>query len=933
MRVLGADDGEAQISALGGGKARGLYALGAAGARVPDWLVLGTDVFAVFAAEAGLRELIGELAGAGDLDTALDLARRIRADIGAAGAVFDDCGIRELADAAHRRLGGGRLAVRSSMAGEDGTADSYAGLFDSYLNIGSAELCERVRDCWISGFSDRVVRYTFARGRRPVTEMAVLLQRFVAARASGVLFTRNPATGSTRETVVSAVFGLGEGLVSGAVDADTVVVDEAGDVVERTVGAKDVEYVPAEGAGVAVVDVSPGRRATSVLGDQEVALLADRGRGLAHTLGGPQDFEWAIDAEGLWFLQARRITGLQDVPDRAGEPPADPARGHQGLRRLHSDRAAGAAVPRGAGEPLAPGDLRIWDNSNIIESFQGLTSPLTFTVAAGIYGRVYRGYAKSLGVPEKQMRQTDTWTPYLLGCFHGRVYYNLLHWYRMVGIAPGYPLNRKVLEAALGVAEPLPDSIAETLRPFAFDSWPHKMWSRGRTTAIYIRRIFGIDAMMRDFCTEFYRVYDRYDAMDYVHGEHAYAAYRRVDRDLVLRWGPMMVLDAILLTLTGTMFLLTKAFLPRAPESLLYALVGPGADIESAEPARALTELARRAHTDPDLTALLLSTEPELTYEALRVAGYPEFRAEIDSYLDRYGYRSVDELKLEAPDLREEPAGLFVLLRSALGRVGAREPVGAAAPIDPDAYLDEHLHGIRRRLYDRVRAKTARCAAHRERLRFCRTRAFGMVKRMIRVMGRDLAARGIIGEFGDVFYLTVDELHNCYDQVPMPDLLDRITARKVARTAGAGLVAPARFTTVGPGFTDTELAEQGWIPLTDTPAAVPGDVLAGTPSAAGVVEGTAVLVDEPRDVAGGILVAYRTDPGWVAALPSASALVIERGSPLTHVAIVARELGVPTVVQVPGSSTKLRTGMRIRVDGAAGTVTVLPGGGHGDAAG
>ncbi|MFI1461100.1 PEP/pyruvate-binding domain-containing protein [Nocardia carnea] len=929
MRVLGVDDAEADIVAWGGGKARGLYALGVAGARVPAWLVLSTDVFAEFAAAAGLVSRIDGLARADDLDTALELAGGIRADIAAAGAVFDEAGIRDVVRAAHTRLGGGALAVRSSVVGEDGATDSFAGLFDSYLNIGSDEVCERVRDCWASGFSDRVVRYAFARNRRPVTEIAVLLQRFVAAHASGVLFTRNPASGSVGEVVVSAVYGLGDGLVSGAVDADTVVVDESGAVVERTVGDKDVEYVPASGRGLAVVDVPEPRRTASVLGDEEAALLADRGRGLADALGGPQDFEWAVDGDGLWFLQARPITGVHPLPDSPDRP--DTGGGHRGLH-LVQNGPAGAAVLRGAGEPVAPGAVRIWDNSNIIESFQGLTSPLTFTVAAGIYGRVYRGYAQSLGVPENQLRQLDSWTPYLLGTFHGRVYYNLLHWYRMVGIAPGYPLNRKVLEAALGVAEPLPDEIAKTLRPFDFGNGVQRGWSRARTTAIYVRRIFGIDAMMREFCTEFYRVYDRYDAMEYRHGEHAYAAYRRVDRDLVLRWGPMMVLDAILLTLTGTMFLLTKAFLPQAPKSLLYALVGPGADIESAEPARAMTDLARRAHADPGLTALLSTTEPEHTYAALRAGGYRDYLAEIDNYLDRYGYRSVDELKLEAPDLREDPAGLFVLLRGALGRIGAPEPAGEPT-LDPDAYLDEHLGGLRRLLYDRVRSKTARCAAHRERLRFCRTRAFGMVKRMIRVMGRDLAARGVIADFPDVFYLTVEELHNCYDRVPMPDLADRITARKIARTVDAELVAPARFTTVGPELTDAELAEQGWIPLAETPAAVPGDVLAGTPSAAGVVEGIAVLVDEPRDVAGGILVAYRTDPGWVAALPSASALVIERGSPLTHVAIVARELGVPTVVQVPGAGRKLRTGMRIRVDGAAGTVTVLSGGGHDDGTG
>ncbi|WPB88608.1 PEP-utilizing enzyme [Streptomyces malaysiensis] len=84
-----------------------------------------------------------------------------------------------------------------------------------------------------------------------------------------------------------------------------------------------------------------------------------------------------------------------------------------------------------------------------------------------------------------------------------------------------------------------------------------------------------------------------------------------------------------------------------------------------------------------------------------------------------------------------------------------------------------------------------------------------------------------------------------------------------------------------------------------------------------------MVTDTPVDVDGGVLVTYRTDPGWVAALPSASALIIERGSPLTHVAIVARELGIPTVVQVKGAVAETETGMRLRVDGGTGTITFL----------
>ncbi|MTE14560.1 phosphoenolpyruvate synthase [Nocardia aurantiaca] len=900
VRLLGPWSDSVEIAAYGGGKARGLSALGDVGVRVPEWVALGTEVFDGFAKAAGLMAAVGEFAELGEVEAAVARAAELRAALAAAEV---PAAAVEVIARAWERLGPGPIAVRSSMSAEDGAEHSFAGQFDSHLNVRGIEaIGARVRDCWVSAFSERAVRYAFAHGLSRAFTPAVVLQKLIVPRSSGVIFTRNPMTGADDELVISAVYGLGEGLVSGTVDADSMILDkDTGVLLDITLGDKDIRFEPVEGQGCVTVAVEADRRGARVLSDAEIAELAETARKIEISCGAPQDIEWAIDDTGVWLLQTRPVTATA------------------------SALSARQVELRGAGERVGPADLRIWDNSNIIESFSGITSPLTYTTAADIYGRVYRGYAASLGVPAQQLRQTDAWTPVLLGSFHGRVYYNLLHWYRMVGIAPGYPLNRRVLEAALGVAEPLATDIAKTLRPFEFDSPAARLWSRARTTVIYARRLFGIDDMVERFMADFYRVYDEYDAVDYTEltGEQAYRSYRTVERDLVEWWGPLMVLDAILLTLTGLMFVLTKLVLPKAPEWFLYAVVGPGADVESAEPARAMTELARVVRADSELNELVNTTAPEEIHETLRIAGRTEFLAALDDYLDRYGYRSLDELKLETPDLRENPANLFVMLRSAVGRVG--DTVAAGRGEQADAYLDEHLgHGVRRRLYERLRAKVSRCAAHRERLRFCRTRAFGMVKRMIRVMGRDLAARGVIDEFDDVFQLTVEELRGCYEGADTQLLREVVSLRKSLRAKDSSLVAPARFRTVGPRMGNAELAEQGWVPVTATAAATPGTVLTGTPSAAGIAEGAAVIVDEPRDVAGGILIAYRTDPGWVAALPSASALVIERGSPLTHVAIVARELGVPTVVQLPGVTRQLRSGMRIRVDGAAGTVTVLP---------
>lgn len=320
------------------------------------------------------------------------------------------------------------------MSAEDGAEHSFAGQFDSHLNVRGADaVVERVRDCWASAFSERAVRYAFAHGISRTFAPAVVLQKLIIARSSGVVFTRNPMTGAADELVISAVYGLGEGLVSGAVDADSLILDkDTGELLDITLGDNDIRFDITDGQGCSAVAVAEDERGTRVLADAEVAELAELSRKIEIGGGTAQDIEWAIDDTGVWLLQTRPITAAAAAV------------------------AARSVELRGAGERVGPDEARIWDNSNIIESFSGITSPLTFTTAADIYGRVYRGYAASLRVPQQQLRQTDAWTPVLLGTFHGRVYYNLLHWYRMVGIAPGYPLNRRVLEAALGVAEPCP---------------------------------------------------------------------------------------------------------------------------------------------------------------------------------------------------------------------------------------------------------------------------------------------------------------------------------------------------------------------------------------------------------------------------------------------------------------------------------------------
>lgn len=882
-----------------GGKAHNLSVLSAAGFPVPRWAVLGTDAFRAGMAAAGVHLS----------DAPLTLSERLREASYSELAVHNSvlpAVVRDELSAVLEQVGEGSLAVRSSGGQEDGAAHSFAGLFDTILNVTGIDAAEdAVRRCWASAFSQRATQYRYMRGLGfDDVALAVILQQLVQPDSSGVMFTADPVTGSTDRIIINGVLGLGEGLVSGAVDSDAVVVDKhTGAILDETAGDQQQMVVSHEAGGVRTVDIPGDRRRQRSISAALRAELIDLGTRLERHYGAPQDIEWAYGAAGkscepqAWILQSRPITTL----DR--ESPSE------------NDYL---------GESVASDDVRIWDNSNIIESFAGVTSPLTFSTARALYADVYRVYARSLGVAPAQLAQMEAWLPVMLGQFNGHVYYNLLHWYRMVGIAPGYPLNRRVLEVALGVGEPLDAATARTLQPFTFSNPVAGLWHRTRTTATYVRRFRALDAMVADFDTQFQDFIARHGLRDVsdLDGAQAHRMFRRIHDEVADIWGPMMVLDAVLLTSVGLLAAMTKAFLPHAPEWFGFAVVNPGADVVSIEPARALSDIAAFAHRHPQLWAFIESADPATAYTQLAEtdggAHWQQLRDKVDDYIDRFGYRCLDELKLEAPDLRQDPSGIFHMLRMA-------SPVETERPNDAaQTYLDEHLSGLRRTLFDAVRAKIQRAATHREKLRFARTQGFGILKSLIAVMARDLEQRELIGSAGEVFLLRRDELFGLYDGTVTPGAArEAITRRRALDVDHRTFRAPPRFSTTGSAYTPEELVQAGWRRSGDTAQAATGTVLTGTPSSPGVVTGRAVVVERPEDFSSGILVAYRTDPGWVAALPFASALLIERASPLTHVAIIARELGVPTVVQIDGLTDAIRTGMTVRVDGATGTVVLL----------
>lgn len=206
------------------------------------------------------------------------------------------------------------VAVRSSAIGEDSEEATFAGQQETYLWVrGVDQLYEAVRNCWASLYSPEAVSYRAdmaAEDQAPA--MGVTVQLMVDAAVSGVMFTCNPLNGDPSTVAVNASWGLGLSVVGGEVTPDEYRISKVTrEVLSRSVGPKEVEYLPdPSGSGATQVEVPAERRAEACLDEEQLGLLADVARKIESHFGDHQDIEWAIARGGgeLYMLQARPVT-------------------------------------------------------------------------------------------------------------------------------------------------------------------------------------------------------------------------------------------------------------------------------------------------------------------------------------------------------------------------------------------------------------------------------------------------------------------------------------------------------------------------------------------------------------------------------------------------------------------------------------------------
>ncbi len=753
-------------------------------------------------------------------------------------------------------LGPGPYAVRSSAREEDGQSHSHAGQFLSVLDVDAADVIAAAGRVWRSGLADNVAVYRSTQGLDGTGgALAVLVQQMVDARCAGVAFTADPVTGRTDRVVISAIAGLGDRLVGGEEDGETYMIDKA------------------NGAVLEQPD-------TPVLAAEDLAALQALAQKLEATLGGPQDFEWAFEGRHLRLLQARPIT--------------------TGLRPA----------------PLADDHLLVFDNSNIVESYPGLVSPLTYSFAQYAYSRVYRAFVRVVGVNKDTVRDNAAVFDNMLSRIDGRVYYNLGNWYRALALLPGFAFNRGYMETMMGVNEPLPPEFVATMA-----APPSDLLSRVRETlrvgAVGLRLLWAairLDGTIKGF-------YRRLNAAlaepaanyDTLPTSALAARYRRIEADLLDRWDAPLINDFLCMMAFGASRKLLERWAgPAGLELHNEAMIGQG-DMISAEPARRIQAMGRLAALDPTLLESLADGRGDALDRnaALNQA--------IADYLAKFAERCTEELKLESTTLDRDPSPLYRAIAAA-----------ATAPTHdtqaaPKATLDTVFAGkpVRRTLAGLALGWAKRRVRDRENLRFERTRIFGRARQLLRAVGHQFHAQGLIETGDDIFYLTIAEVLGAIEGFAVDtDLAALVRLRKAEAESAATRPDPGERILVRGGAV---AGLQSQITATRRPVD-PALEQQGTGCSAGKITATARVVRDPRSQGlqrGEILVARHTDPGWIAIFSNASAIVVERGSLLSHSAIVARELGIPCVVGLKGAMDWIEDGQMIEVDGATGQVRKL----------
>jgi pyruvate,water dikinase len=709
------------------------------------------------------------------------------------------------------------VAVRSSARNEDSVHASFAGEFESVLNVSNeADIYRAIHTVYQSGQTERVQAYSQAQGLNTHHQVAVVVQKMVRAEWAGVLFTADPVSGSHAQMTGNFVRGLGDKLVSGEVTPEMFTISRPKGIYD---GPEEM------------------KRYGRVL-----FKLAQR---LENELNGPQDMEWAVADGRVYLLQARPITTMQ---------PYNPATGewNDSLR----------------------GDY-LWTNANFGEAVPDVMTPMTWSLL-----QIYERETFTLPLPGQH--------PFL-GNIGGRAYVN-------ISLAV-------TLFQALGFKN---ERLHNHMREF-FGYLPED----GRLARLPISDWAVWSAFLRGAPSAMWQVRrDRKRLVEFATAVptratscHQQIATAQTTTDLLTIWAEL---------------------LPYFRQTCRMLKAGTGLFEDVVRPLRQkLTKWTDAETANTLLSGFSQGGDPLASLGPViglwRVQQGQMSEAE---YMQQYGHRGAHEFELAWPRPYEDADWLAqqqdnladIDVPSLLARQEAQK---VAAWARFAGQQPGHAAKVEKEL-----AHVAAVARNREAIRSETIRLVGVVRAFA------LRAGALTGLGDGIFFLQFEEMAAVLGGEQTAAATEAVAHIPIRKQAHERLSALPVY----PGIIHGRFDPYAWAKdpkgfQTPLGLAASADAITGFPGAVGVVEGVVRRLDTPEQghllQPGEILVTATTNIGWTPLFPKAGAVVTDVGAPLSHAAIVARELGIPAVVGTGNATARLQTGDWVRVNGGKGIVEKL----------
>lgn len=739
------------------------------------------------------------------------------------------------------RFGPGRLAVRSSAIGEDGVEASFAGQYETVLDVeGAGALADAIETCLRSADNARASAYRETRDEgagEGGAVMSLVVQRMVDARVSGVCFTVCPVTHRRNRLVIDAVPGLGEALVSGAASPD------------------HDEYL--RGEAIFEATVCAGER--PILEDAERRTIAEEAIRAEELAGVPLDLEWSIDRQGtLWWLQARPITTLGPDPQALDTP-----------LRFADD---------------------VHTRCNVGEMMPGAVSPLTYSTCARGIDEGWQRIKDDLRMP----RERYPAEPYL-AMSHGHLFINMSEGVRFASGVSGGTADQQSL-ALCGRIVP------EIVEPPAAPLWRRIPRLLRQVTAMLRPgpRILRMEALALKGAIPA--------------GANALDSWRAIDarmNDLFEAYQLHLVVSSAAGALSPILLqILAGNDEPTDAHHAIVASVLSGAtDVESADIALGAKRVLESIVADPESAAHFASSSPDEARAWLSARESGEAGARFRAYLERHGHRSLRELDIRQPEWGADPTPI---LRSLQTQVRSRLEAGDGDGRDAASVPDDRPDGAAR--FDRFRFLAHAAVRNRERTKSLLVETTALFKQAYRALAVQLVDEGRLPDVDAIYFLLHEEIEAVAASEPGHFLREEALGRREALAYQETL----RFPEVVVGHPQPE------------PLDLSGrdeKIVVGKPVSRGRVEGCVRVVKRLEEAEslkpGEILVAPITDVGWTPYFAVIGGLVTDVGSAVSHGAVVAREYGLPAVLNTGNATAILRTGERVLLDGDRGTIERL----------